>query len=210
LCAKEKRNSNTLRYYCLVGDEESCQEKGEAMPTVAQMLEGLRSREEKDKQMTEWLFVLMGSKLVGAEKWSKKHKTEKWSNFVPVSCEAFLFLVLENNEEAWKVNAINKTKAPSEKLEVPKLKYTQGNKRGGKNGGYNDDGKKRYAALMAIIKGNRAERNVGENSVEDYMLEGWKKGMSESAGGSNRSSNKEESEVVAKMIDVEAWEMTAV
>ena len=172
------------------------------MPTVAEMIQDLRKREHREK--TKWLFTLAAKKLVGIENWKKYHGTEEWSKFVTASCEAFLFLVLENNEEAWKVNARNKTKAPSDKEAIPKLKYTQGSKNGGKNGGYNEEGLKRYAELMKLVRENRAEHNVGSDTVEKYVLESWKNGDGADSGG-KRSSYKSAPKEVA--IDFEAWEV---
>ena len=102
------------------------------MPMAEQWLQGLC----KDKERTNWLFYLMGKTLAGQAKWTTKHTTEKWSAYIPVSCEAFLFLNLENNEKVWRAQANNKMK--EEKDHVPFPRWTQGRLSGGKNPGWNE------------------------------------------------------------------------
>lgn len=138
--------------------------------TAAEVVDALRI----DKEETSWFFGLCGQAIVGKNKWDELRFSKPWSEYVSPSCEAFMLLALENNEETWDVMASNELQDEENQQEVPKPRYTVGNVRGGKNQGYSARGKSRFKELMKTVAENRKEHNKETgDTVEKQILEIW-------------------------------------
>lgn len=169
--------------------------------TSQQIIAGLR----KEEELTLWFFEVMGPALSGKAKWDKEHRSTSWSKFITVSCEAYGLLLLENNENVWRVMAGNKSKAEGDKDMVPAPLYTQGKMGGGRNAGWNEAGQMRFQELMKLVKERRSQDKVEQERIEKKAMEQWK----ERGGGVKKGQPKEDSDCYIAnqiaMIDVDAF-----
>ena len=91
---------------------------------------------------------------------------EPVSKIITLTCEAFVQLVLKNNESQWKVEwQINDLGMQGASL--PKLKCMQGKASGGKNLGWMDDSMWRHNMLSGkVIENCKMDVEKGDNSAE--------------------------------------------
>ena len=141
--------------------------------------------------------------VTGEEKWNCNHLIRPLQEFVTPSDEAFLMLVLENNEDRW---TDEWEKGITKDSDVPAKWTNSGRSKGdGKTRkfcGWAKEGIERFNELMIIVK---KDRKMNKH-VDDWMLEKWK-GMEDEKKNSKRRNNElEESPMVAAQTDF-PWEV---
>ena len=155
-----------------------------------------------DRTTMQWLFENFGKAVMGSERWKKKHKLKKISEFVTVANEAFLLLVLENNEKRWRAEfEIDKANKDAVK-NLPDLVHMRNPLNLGQNLGWEEKGIKHCNELVKHVLDTRKLQNNrkghdGSNDVETQMMEEWNsKGVEK-----KKSKVKDNSKEMVRLVD---------
>ena len=99
-----------------------------------------------------WFFDKIVSIVVGKSNWIRVRKTERFSNLVTVSDEAFALLILENGYDYW----LDKFKKYGTGIPIQyEFKYTKRQNQGSHTKGWTKQGIDRYNVLCMIVKQDR-------------------------------------------------------
>ena len=114
-----------------------------------------------------WFFdKIVVSIVVGKSNWIRVRKTERFSNLVTVSDEAFALLVLENGYAYW----LDKFKKYGTGSKInDEFKYTKRENQGSQTKGWTKDGIDRYNVLCKLVKEDRDK--TGNEEFDRFFYE---------------------------------------
>jgi hypothetical protein len=163
----------------------------------AWLLEAMEKKRDDPKLYGEFLKIF-GPGTIGTANWKNNHQTCLLSEFVNVSDEAFLLLVLENNMEYWRTLAENQWSSSTDDGEVVKVKpprwtsvYEKGESREGANVGWTEDGILRFNELIDEVWEDRTKHKGREDtemdSTAEYeMMKIWKENKSKKTAATEK------------------------